>query len=70
MDGWDGMDGMGWMGWDVGVCGGGGGRMEDGGVDGRVMNGFGLGWWESQNCTASCVRWTCLDLHMNYSRLE
>ena len=26
------------------------------------MDGFGLGWWESQNCTASCARWTCLDL--------
>jgi len=49
------------------VCVWGGGRMEDGGVDGRVVNGFGLGWWESQNCTASCVRWTRPDLHMNYS---
>jgi len=59
------MDGMGWdeMGWDgmlvrVGVWG----RGKDGGVDGRVMDGFGLDWWESQNCTASCVRWTLLDL--------
>jgi len=48
------------------VCVWGRGRGKDGGVDGRGMNGFELGWWESQNCTASWVRWTCLDLYMGW----